>query len=85
MPTTPSPSDPAIDLVPVDVSGGDQVLSPPARALRCKPDGTAGTVTIVTLNGEVRPTAITVGEILPVNFSQVNQSGTAATGLEGMI
>jgi hypothetical protein len=81
----PSMSDPASDLIPVNISGGNQTFMPPARALRCKPDGAAGAVVMVTLAGETRTTSISEGQILPVAFSQIVQAGTDATGLEAFV
>lgn len=72
------------DLVPVTVSD-DNDLPTHARALRCNPDGTGGTLRFTAWNGQVRNTSIAAGELLPVAARRVHQTGTTATGLEAVI
>lgn len=75
---------PAPDLVPISPDD-DNDLATPARAIRCRPDGTAGTLRITTAEGEVRDTYIDAGELLPIQAVRVHDTGTAATDLEAMI
>lgn len=75
---------PGIDLVPITPSDSTD-LDTDARAIRCKPDGAAGTLRITTLAGQVRNTSIEVGEVLPVSVRRVHATGTTATGLEAFI
>lgn len=77
-------NDPGIDLVPVVPS--DTVDLPiPARMIRCRPTGAAGTIRITTVAGQVRNTAIALGETLAVSAVRVHASGTTATGLESIV
>ena len=75
---------PAIDLVPVAPDDATD-LPTPARAVRCRPDGAAGTLRVTTAAGEVRNTHIAVGEILTVQVLRVHNTGTTATNLEAII
>lgn len=83
--SSPGMGDPGSDLIPIDISGGDQSFDPPARALRCKPDGEAGAVVLVTFAGSTRTTSVDPGSILPLAFVSVVSSGTTATGLEAIV
>lgn len=74
----------APDLVPI-TPNNDADLPTPARAIRCRGDGTAGTVRITTLTGQVRNTYIAAGETLLVVAFRVHATGTSATGLEAYI
>ncbi len=78
------PNSPAIDLVPVTPSDAND-LAVPGRSIRCRPDGSAGTLRITTDTGVVRNTYIAVGEVLNVGVQRVHATGTAATGLEAMV
>lgn len=75
---------PAMDLVPV-VKSNTVNLDPPGRAIRCKPNGTAGALKILTSSGNERTTYIDKGEILPVETLRVFSTGTDADGLEVLI
>ncbi|MEL8055701.1 MAG: hypothetical protein AAGK66_06085 [Pseudomonadota bacterium] len=77
-------SDPGIDLVPITPNDGLDLLRP-ARAIRCRPDGTAGTLSIVTAEGNQRDTYINAGEALAVQVRRVRATGTSASGLEAYI
>jgi len=80
-----SPGDPAWGKVDIDVSGGDQTLDPPARAVRCKPSsGTAGVVAFTDMSGDDQTTEIAVGELLPIGALAILSSGTTAGGLEAL-
>lgn len=74
----------AMDLIPI-VPNDSTDLAVTARAIRCRPDGAAGTLRFTAWTGEVRNTAIAAGELLPVPASRVHSSGTTATGLEAVI
>lgn len=74
-------SDPALDLIPV-VPSDTVNLPQTGRAIRCRPDGTAGTVRFISEAGNLRNTAIAVGETLPVGAVRIHATGTTATGLE---
>jgi hypothetical protein len=77
-------SDPATDIVPIDISSTDHTVS--GRALRCKPGtGVAGAVVMLTDAGGTRTTQIAVGETLPCGFTKIIKIGTTATGLEALI
>ncbi|MEL7395412.1 MAG: hypothetical protein AAFN44_03465 [Pseudomonadota bacterium] len=79
-----SQSDPGTDLLPITPS--DTVdLEPVARAMRCRPDGTAGTLRFISLRGVERNTFISAGEVLQVGATRVFATGTTATGLEAII
>lgn len=79
--TGPSALGVSPDAIPIDPSGGDVVLDRPIRALRVT---TAGNVVAVTGAGETRTMAFLAGETRYVVMTQINQTGTTATGLEGM-
>lgn len=72
------------DLVPIAPSDTEDLLVT-ARAIRCRPDGTGGTIRLVTYSGQLRNTYIAAGETLLVLASRVHATGTAATGLEAYI
>lgn len=74
----------ASDLVPI-TPDDDNDLARPARAIRCKGNGAAGTLRITTHAGEVRNTYIDAGETLDVVAKRVHATGTSATGLEAII
>lgn len=72
------------DLVPIVPS--DTVDLPiTARAIRCRPDGVAGTLRFVAFNGELRNTHIAAGETLMVLAKRVHATGTSATLLEAYL
>lgn len=72
------------DLIPV--TPNDSVdLATAGRAIRCRPDGTAGTLRFRNAAGVQRDTAIAVGEMLLVGVSRIHATGTTATGLEIII
>lgn len=73
---------PAEDVVPIDVSGGNVTPSQPYRALRCTG---AGNVVVDTLTGTNRTLAFDVNETRAVYVTKIYQSGTTATGIEGMV
>lgn len=71
--------------VDIDVSGGDQALDPPARALRCLPvSGAAGVIAFTDLSGVDQTTEIAVGETFEIGAVAILQTGTTATGLEAL-
>jgi len=72
---------PAEDVIAIDVSGGDHTPTQPYRALRAN---AAGTIKIDTLSGSARTLNFTAGETRAVYATKVYQSGTSATGIEGM-
>lgn len=56
------------------------------RELRCKPNsGVAGTVHVITLDGDDFTTEIEVGGRLDLIITKVFATGTTATGLEGYL
>jgi hypothetical protein len=72
------------DIVPVTPS--DTVNLPqPARVIRCRPDGAAGTLRITTVAGQVRNTYIAAGGELLIATLRVHATGTTATNLEAII
>lgn len=73
---------PAMDAVPVDVSGGNVTPDEPFRALRV---AGAGNVVVDTLRTASRTLAFTAGETRPVYVLKVYQTGTTATGIEGLV
>lgn len=73
---------PAMDSVPVDVSGGDVTPTEAFRALRVTG---AGNVVVKTLHGDSRTLAFIDGETRPIYVLKVYQSGTTATGIEGLV
>ena len=72
------------DLIPI-VPSDTVDLSIPARAIRCRPDGDAGTLRITTGRDEVRDTYIAAGEIIILSVTRVHASGTNATLLEAIV
>lgn len=77
-------SDVGIDLVPIVPADGAE-LPTHARAIRCKPTGSAGSVRFIALSGQERTTDIGAGEVLQVSVIKVFQTGTTATGLEAYL
>lgn len=77
-------SSPGTDLVPV-TPDDDNDLTTPAKAVRCKPTGTAGTLRVTTYAGVVRNTTIAAGELLPLAVVRIHDTGTNADGLEALI
>ena len=75
---------PAFDLVPITPNDSTDLVTA-ARAIRCQPTGSAGTLRITTQAGEVRNTSIAAGEVLTVVVVRVHATGTTATSLEAMI
>ena len=70
-----------LDLVPVTPS--DTVdLSSAGRAIRCRPDGAAGTLRFRAYDGTVRNTYISAGETILVACTRIHLTGTTATNLE---
>lgn len=83
-PTEGNWGDPGIDLVPITPS--DSVdLPTAARMIRCRPTGAAGTIRVTTAAGQVRNSAIALGETLNLSVTRVHATGTAATGLEAVL
>lgn len=79
-----SAGDPGADLVPI-VANDATTFATPYRALRCKPDGTAGTLKVDTTAGTTRTTSIALGETLLLGVTRVYLTGTSAAGLEGYV
>lgn len=75
---------PATDLVPITPDDNTDLPSP-SRAIRCRPDGTAGNLRITTADGFQRDTYINAGERLDVQCKRVHSTGTTATLLENMV
>lgn len=69
------------DLVPVTPNDGTD-LPVAGRAIRCRGDGTSGTLRITVVGGATRNTHIAAGETLTVGVQRVHATGTTATGLE---
>lgn len=72
---------PAMDSVPIDVSGGN-VTGVFYRGLRAT---AAGNVVVDTLQGTQRTLAFAAGETRPIYVTKVYQTGTTATGIEGLV
>jgi hypothetical protein len=73
---------PAEDVIAVDVSSSDHTPSQPYRALRAN---VAGTIKVDTLKGTGRTLNFADGETRAVYVQKVYQTGTTATGIEGML
>jgi hypothetical protein len=73
---------PGFDSVPIDVSGGNVTPTEPFRAIRAT---AAGNVVVDTQLGTSRTMAIGAGETRPMIITRIYQSGTTATGLEGIV
>jgi len=73
---------PAMDSVPIDVSGGNVTPTEPFRAIRAVG---AGNVVVDTMFGTSRTLAFAAGETRPVYVTRIYQSGTTATGIEGLV
>lgn len=69
------------DLVPVTPNDSAD-LSIAGRAIRCRPDGVAGTLRFRVNDGTVRDTYIGAGDTIIVGVIRVHASGTTATKLE---
>lgn len=74
----------ASDLVPVTPNDSTD-LAEPGRAIRCRPDGAAGTLRFSTNTNVVRNTYIDAGEIILVAVNRVHATGTTATNLEVLV
>ena len=72
------------DLIPVTPNDSTD-LATAGRAIRCRPDGTAGTLRFRNAAGTQRDTAIAVGELLLVGVSRIHATGTTAAGLEILV
>lgn len=68
--------DPADDIIPIDVSGGDQSLPDPCVALYCA--GSDSTLVVETKEGTNRTITLVGGVILPLRVRKIVQSGTTA-------
>lgn len=70
----------ARDVVPVTPSDSTDIdTGAAALAIVCK--GTAGNVSIVTVEGNTRTYPISLDEVLPVGITRVRSTGTTATGI----
>lgn len=74
----------ASDLVPVTPNDTTD-LAEPGRAVRCRPDGAAGTLRFSTNTNVVRNTYIDAGETILVAVTRVHATGTTATNLEILV
>ncbi|MQB37602.1 hypothetical protein DXT97_12450 [Agrobacterium tumefaciens] len=74
----------ASDLVPV-IPNDTTELAEPGRAIRCRPDGAAGTLRFSTNTNVVRNTYIDAGETILVAVTRVHATGTTATNLEILV
>jgi len=74
----------ASDLVPVTPNDSTD-LAEPGRAIRCRPDGAAGTLRFSTNTNVVRNTYIDAGETILVAVTRVHATGTTATNLEILV
>lgn len=74
----------ASDLVPVTPNDTTD-LAEPGRAIRCRPDGAAGTLRFSTNTNVVRNTYIDAGETILVAVTRVHATGTTATNLEVLV
>lgn len=74
----------ASDLVPVTPNDNTD-LAEPGRAIRCRPDGAAGTLRFSNNAGVVRNTYIDAGETILVAVTRVHATGTTATNLEVLV
>lgn len=74
----------ASDLVPVTPNDTTD-LTEPGRAIRCRPDGAAGTLRFSTNTNVVRNTYIDAGETILVAVTRVHATGTTATNLEILV
>lgn len=74
----------ATDLVPVTPNDNAD-LAESGRAIRCRPDGAAGTVRFNNNAGVTRNTAIAAGETILVGVTRIHATGTTATNLEVLI
>lgn len=67
-------SDPAIDGIPIDFSGGDQTFSVPITGLYIT---TAGTLKVLTAKGNERTFAVITG-LLPLRITKIFQTGSSS-------
>ncbi len=74
----------ASDLVPVTPNDTTDLVEP-GRAIRCRPDGAAGTLRFSTNTNVVRNTYIDAGETILVAVTRVHATGTTATNLEILV
>lgn len=74
----------ASDLVPATPNDTTD-LAEPGRAIRCRPDGAAGTLRFSTNTNVVRNTYIDAGETILVAVTRVHATGTTATNLEILV
>lgn len=74
----------ASDLVPV-TPNDTTPLTEACRAIRCRPDGVAGTLRFRTNEGAVRNTYIDAGETILVAATHIHSTGTTATNLEVLV
>ena len=73
--------DPAEDAIPVTPSDANDLANGPCRALVI---GTAGSLSVVTLAGEVRNLlGVPVG-VLPLQVRRVRATGTTATNISAL-
>jgi hypothetical protein len=72
----------AFDVIPLDVSGGNQALAQEICAIRATG---AGNVKVRTRAGVDRVLAFAAGETREVYTKLIIQIGTTATGLEGIV
>jgi len=74
----------ASDLVPVTPNDTTD-LAEPGRAIRCRPDGAAGTLRFRNNEGVLRNTYIDAGETILVAVTRIHSAGTTATNLEVLV
>lgn len=75
---------PAADYAPVDVSGGDAALDPPAQALYVE---TGGAVRFAPVKPDAPDRTVTVpdGGFILCRVSAVRQTGTTASGIHALL
>lgn len=76
---TDLPATDAVSITPNDST----VLSPAPRALYI--NGAGGTLTVITVAGTTIQFTVVTGQILPLAVQTVKATGTAATGIIGLI
>lgn len=69
------------DLVPV-VPNDSTDLATAGRAIRCRSDGTGGTIRFVANSGVLRNSYIAPGETIWTPAIRIHSTGTTATNLE---
>lgn len=78
----PNSDVPAVGAVAIDVSGGDQALSPPIRGFHV---GVAGDVAVTMLDGtDVTFVGCVAGGTYPYACQTIKQTGTTATSVVGL-